>query len=218
MMEAEKRIIGGWTLRVLAPRVDVPGLKTVVVMLHGWTGDEKVMWIFAPRLPKRALIIAPRGLYKISAGGYGWHNHELGMWPTVEALIPPAEALFHLLTPDNFPNAQLDAIHLIGFSQGAALSLAFGLLYPNKVASMAVLSGFMPEQAQSYIHSRPFEGKPIFVAHGTKDELVPVEKARTAVTTLQHAGADVVYCEDEVGHKLSLSCFSSLEHFFAYAA
>jgi predicted esterase len=54
----------------------------------------------------------------------------------------------------------------------------------------------------------------VFVAHGTRDELVPIERGRHTVQTLEQAGAQVTYCEDDVGHKLSAACFRALEAFF----
>jgi hypothetical protein len=44
---------------------------------------------------------------------------------------------------------------------------------------------------------------------------VPVEKARWSVELMQRAGSDVTYCEQQAGHKLSVSCFRALESFFA---
>jgi predicted esterase len=59
------------------------------------------------------------------------------------------------------------------------------------------------------------QGKNVFLAHGTQDSLVPVDRARQAAATLQEAGADVILCEDEVGHKLSASCFRNLQDFIS---
>jgi predicted esterase len=59
------------------------------------------------------------------------------------------------------------------------------------------------------------EGKPFFVAHGTKDEMVTIERARASIELLEQAGANVTYCEDEVGHKVSVTCLRSLKKFFA---
>ncbi len=61
---------------------------------------------------------------------------------------------------------------------------------------------------------QPLAGKSCFMAHGTQDELVPVARARQARQTLLEAGAKVTYCEDDVGHKLSASCFRGMGKFF----
>ena len=215
MPEVVTRQIGAWILRQRTP--ESPGIHPLVLMLHGWTGDENAMWIFAKRLPQKAVIAAPRGIYSTPVGGYGWHEHQLGHWPSLNDLQPAAQAINELFIEQNFPSADIEHIHLVGFSQGAALSAGFCLLYPQRAASLAMLSGFMPEDIQEVVKTRPLSGMPAFLAHGSRDERVPVEKARQAVSNLEEAGADVVYCEDDVGHKLSVSCFSSLERFAAYA-
>ena len=50
--------IGDWHLKVRRPLGEGP--FPVIGMLHGWTGDEDLMWVFARRLPPNALLIAPR--------------------------------------------------------------------------------------------------------------------------------------------------------------
>ena len=214
MIEANTVQVGAWTIRLRMPEGSGP--FPVVLMLHGWTGDETAMWVFAPRLPRRAILVAPRGMHTTLVGGYGWHDHKVGSWPTMMDFRPAVEALLDLMIPQNFPTADFRQWHLVGFSQGAALCISLGLLRPEKVASLASLSGFLPEQIHEFILTQPLSGKPVFIAHGTRDEIVPVDKAHLAVSVLREAGAEVVYCEDDVGHKLSANCFSSLEHFYAY--
>jgi phospholipase/carboxylesterase len=85
---------------------------------------------------------------------------------------------------------------------------------PERIASVAGLSGFLPEGTSTWLSNERLKGLPIFIAHGTEDELVPVNKARLSVDQLEKAGADVTYCEDEVGHKLSAKCFRGLEAFY----
>lgn len=91
----------------------------------------------------------------------------------------------------------------------------FLLTQPERITSVAGLSGFLPEDSQVIAQRQPIIGKRLFLAHGTQDRLVPVERARQAVDILETAGAQVVYCEDDVGHKLSASCFRGLEAFYS---
>jgi phospholipase/carboxylesterase len=132
----------------------------------------------------------------------------------VEDFRPAIRDLNDLLNPAKFPRGDFNQIHLMGFSQGAALGYAYTFLQPDRVTSLAGLSGFLPEGVESLAGDRPLEGKPIFVAHGTLDEMVPVERSRQAVEVLERAGAKVIYCEDDVGHKLSAGCFRGLDGFF----
>lgn len=205
--------IEDWILHTRYPEGDGP--FPVALLVHGWTGDENSMWVFASRLPKDFLLIAPRGLHTAPRGGYGWHAHSEQSLPWVDEFRPSIEALMELLTPANFPKADFSRMYLIGFSQGAALVYTFALLYPGQVVSLAGLAGFLPQGAAALARNLPLRGKPVFVAHGTQDDQVPVERARQAVEILQQAGAEVTYCEDDVGHKLSATCFRALESFFS---
>ena len=75
-------------------RPDGLGPFPVLIVLHGWTGDENSMWIFSPRLPKNALMVAPRGLYKTMDSGYSWHPELSKPWPWVYDFQSAVEKLF----------------------------------------------------------------------------------------------------------------------------
>lgn len=204
--------IDGWVMRVRQP--DGSGPFPVLLMIHGWTGDENSMWVFAPRLPKNVLLIAPRGLYPSISGGYSWYPKLNKPLPWVDDLLPAAEKLFDTLTAAHFSAGDFSSLHLVGFSQGAALANTMTLLHPDRITSLAGLSGFLPDGASAMLTAQRLDGLPVFIAHGIQDERVPVERARAAVAQLEQAGANVTYCEDNVGHKLSATCFHGLEAFY----
>jgi phospholipase/carboxylesterase len=104
-------------------------------------------------------------------------------------------------------------VTLVGFSQGAALAYAYTLVYPEKVSRTAGLAGFLPAGAERYFAGCPLSGKQIFIAHGTRDDTVPIGAAERAVHGLEEAGAQVEYCTSDMGHKLSSRCLHSLEQF-----
>lgn len=210
---SQPRQIGTWEWQVRIPQGQGP--HAVILMVHGWTGDEKVMWVFAPRLPRNAMLIAPRGLYPAAGGGYSWQLQRSNSWPRVNDIRPAAEQLWSVLDNDHFPEADFANLRLLGFSQGAAVIYTMALLNPARIKAFAGLAGFLPDDAQTWVAGLPFLGKDIFIAHGSRDATVPVEKARQAVELFEKAGAIVNYCEDDVGHKLSATCFRSLQFFFS---
>jgi len=214
-MELKTRTItiDDWVLRINEPAG--PGPYPVVLLLHGWTGDEKSMWAFAERLPDNYLLIAPRGLYDVPTGGYSWYPIKDDSLPTLDKFRPAVAALLKLIEKwPSSPAADFSNLRLAGFSQGAALVYAFALQNPQRVRALASLAGFLPEGASVSVHGNPLEGIPAFVSHGTQDNLVPITRARQAVQFLQLVGAEVTYCESDVGHKLSADCFRGMEVFF----
>jgi len=204
--------INDWVMRFYRP--DGVGPFPVLLMLHGWTGDENSMWVFAPRLLKNSLMIAPRGIFTTKGSGYSWHPEMTKPWPWVNDLLPAVEKLFDTISNNNLPDGDFSELHIVGFSQGAALAYTMAILYPERIASLVGLSGFLPDGASAWMGNERLKGLPIFIAHGTEDERVPIERARMTVDFLQKSGASVTYCEDNVGHKLSAKCFRGLDAFY----
>jgi phospholipase/carboxylesterase len=224
--------LGDLVLKIQVPEGEGP--HPLLFLLHGWTGDEDVMWIFASRLPSKYCMVAPRGLYNSPLGGYAWHEHRSERWPTVDEFRPAVQTLVDLLKADNglrgafadglgesgasedaLARVDVSTASLVGFSQGAALAYSFALLHPERAHLLGGLAGFMPEKVEDLVARQPLDGKKVFITHGTEDDIVPVEKARWSVELMQRAGSDVTYCEQQAGHKLSVSCFRALESFFA---
>ena len=205
--------IGNWVVRQNIPDRDGP--LRLLLMLHGWTGDENSMWIFTPRLPQNFIIISPRGLFPTPMGGYGWVENDIKGWPTMSDFNAAMQELMDLIDSLDFPGIYENRFNILGFSQGAALGYALALTYPERINKLAGLSGFFPEPTQGGLVGGRLRGKRIFVAHGLKDEMVPVEKARRVVEALKYSGAEVIYCEEDVGHKLSSGCFRGMDGYFA---
>ena len=207
----------GWIMRV---RHATQEPARFLLLLHGWTGDENSMWIFTRNFPADMWIFAPRAPHLAEGGGYSWrppHPGTRGL-STLSDLKPAADDLIHLVD-DVSASIGVNATQfdVAGFSQGGAMTNVLTLLYPQRIRKAAVLAGFMPGGVDDLLARRVLAGKPFFVAHGTQDHLVPVERARASIDLLEQAGAQVTFCEAEVGHKVSLECLHGLESFWKNA-
>ena len=223
----------GWIMRV---RHATQEPARFMLLLHGWTGDENSMWVFARRFPADIWIAAPRGPHPADGSGYSWRALQPGTlrhgfdalsptaqgnaWglPTLSDLKPAADSLIRLVD-DVSASIGVDAAQfdVAGFSQGGALTNLLALLYPERIRRAAVLAGFMPGGTEELIARQPLIGKRFFVTHGNQDELIPVERARQSIHLLEQAGAQVTFCEAEVGHKVGADCLRSLEAFWRNA-
>jgi predicted esterase len=195
-------------------------------MLHGYTGDENSMWVFARDLPSHCWIVAPRAPYVSEEGGYSWRPLLSGTlryarggalgWPRLEELLPAAEALIRLVDAYS-ASAGLDVhtFDVMGFSQGAALCNVLAFLHPQRIRKVGILAGFVPQGLEDFVAQRPLEGKLFFVTHGTLDKMVTIDRARASIAILEQAGAQVTYCEDEVKHKVSVACLRAVKDFLS---
>ena len=92
-------------------------------------------------------------------------------------------------------------VTLIGFSQGAILSYATALTYPEKVTKVVALSGYFNQEIMpDEIDKNAISHLKFFVSHGSVDQVIPVDWARKAKPALENLGLDVVYNEYPVGH------------------
>jgi phospholipase/carboxylesterase len=214
MIEPQLYTNGNWTFRF---RQGQPNAERIMVLLHGWMGDENSMWVLARNIPASFIILAPRAPLTAPEGGYSWRAIEPGSWglPSILELKPAVDSFMKFL--QNWSHSKgLDfgRLDLMGFSQGAAIAYSIALLFPERVRSLAALSGSLPEGAADILTKNEFSGKPIFVYHGRQDEMIPVERARQSVTMLKSLDAKVTYCESDAGHKVSKECLKAMENFF----
>src|SRR5215510_4783338 len=111
-----------WTLRIRESTDPAPRL---MLLIHGFTGDENSMWVFARDLPSHYWVVAPRAIYVGEPGGYSWRplQFENMNQLSLDQLRDSAEALIRLV--DGYSaSIGLDAsvFDVMGFSQGGAMS------------------------------------------------------------------------------------------------
>lgn len=181
----------------------------LVLMLHGRAGDRSVMWAFRSTIPEEFNIIAPEAYLPDEEGGLSWWDvkdsnsygaRELA-FQKLSAFIPEAIE-HHGLTPSK--------IIAIGFSQGAGLLSMFLSRDATRFQGVGILAGFVIKGDSPYVYgSSPPK---IFIAHGIKDQAVPISKAREGKDYLSLLGFDVEFHEDPVGHKVGSLGMRALKH------
>ena len=184
-----------------------------VVLLHGRGADEHDLFPLLDALdPERRLLgLTPRGPWSLPPGGAHWYR--LGGIPTPEpdTFWASFEQLAELL--DGVPRPLV----LGGFSQGTAMSWALGLGRgaEHRPAAIVALSGFMPLVAGLELDVSGLEGYPVAIAHGSLDNVIPVDWSRAARRTLEQAGADVLYRESPLPHTIDPRLVPELRAFVA---
>jgi phospholipase/carboxylesterase len=105
-------------------------------------------------------------------------------------------------------------IVLAGFSQGGAMVLFTGLRYPERLAGIMCLSGYLLlADSLSAEASDANRGIDIFQAHGTYDDVVPFVLAGQSRDVLTEAGYHVDWHEYAMAHQV---CFEELRDIGAW--
>lgn len=92
---------------------------------------------------------------------------------------------------------------LAGFSQGCALALFTGLRHRERLAGIAGLSGYLPLATAAAEHTDANRDVPIFLAHGTHDEVLTLDRGEASRDALQALGYPVEWHEYMMGHAVS---------------
>jgi phospholipase/carboxylesterase len=162
----------------------------LTLTLHGAGGNARGGISHFLELADEAgtILLAPesRGrTWDVLVGGYG---------PDVEFIERALEQTFDRLAVDG------DKLAVAGFSDGASYSLSIGLTNGDLFTHVIAFSpGFASPAA--------YRGKPpIFVSHGTRDEVLPIGKtSRRIVPELERKGYEVRYHEFDGPHTVPKS-------------
>ena len=92
---------------------------------------------------------------------------------------------------------------LAGFSQGGAIALQTGLRHSERIAGVMALSTYLPIAdkfpAEAGAANR---ATPIFMAHGSYDPVIPLERAEQSREILQSLGYAVEWREYPMQHSV----------------
>ncbi len=173
----------------------------LVVIMHGRGADANDLADLAPYIdgsPGYRFLFpnAPRA-WEAAPGmtfGFTWFD---GIPPEPRSFDASRDLVMRFIDEavKKFPTPA-GKIVIGGFSQGAAMALDVGLRRDD-VAGIVAMSGALFEGALGEL-----ERHPVFIAHGTGDEMINVNMARRARRFLEERGLDVEYHEYPMGHQV----------------
>jgi phospholipase/carboxylesterase len=97
----------------------------------------------------------------------------------------------------------IENIVIAGFSQGGAIALQTGLRYPQRLAGIMALSTYLPlADSLASEGSAANRAIPIFYAHGTHDQVIPLAMATSSRDKITAAGYQVEWHEYPMQHSV----------------
>jgi phospholipase/carboxylesterase len=196
-----------------------------IIWLHGLGADghdfeaivpelklaQPVRFVF-PHAPVRPVTINQgmrmRAWYDIFQFGGGAED---------EAGIRASQRLIEeLIAKEMKRGLSAEKIVMAGFSQGGAIALQIALRYPERLASVLALSTYLPLAGSLKSESSPAnQGIPIFMAHGTYDDIIPLRRAEVSRERLEAAGYPVEWHEYLMPHSVCAEEIADIAAFLA---
>ncbi len=185
----------------------------LLILLHGYGSNEEDLFSFAEELPGELLIVSARAPYEMGHGGYAWYAINFDANNEKFSDLEQAKSslkIVHDFVDEIKTKYSVNKTFLLGFSQGAILSYALSLNYPNKVAHVIALSGYMFEDLFPTEVSKDITTD-YYVSHGLVDQVIPVTWARKSQEILTKLSLNYEYSEYPVGHGVAPQNFYSFK-------
>jgi len=186
----------------------------VVILLHG-LGDTSEGWSFEMRSIhkkhshiKFILPTAPVQPVTINRGMRctSWYDIKSLTSRDEEdynGLAETTERITAIIEKEVKGGIPASRIILGGFSQGAAVSMHIGYHYPETLSGVIALSGYLPIKGEEDMFEINSNAKrtPLFLGHGTADQVVKYEWGKASYEALVKAGVQgVMKTYQRMGH------------------
>ncbi len=194
---------------LLRPPVIHPDrLPPLLIMLHGIGSDEGDLFGLASSLDDRLMTVSLRAPLTLPQGGYGWYPLRLtpqGARADVEVAAQNQTLIneFIRAAPTAF-GADPARVTLLGFSQGAIMSLNTMLTTPELIAGVVAMSGrILPALQPTWAAPERLKDFPVMVVHGTYDNVLPITEGRAVRDLLTTLPVKLTYREYPMAHQVS---------------
>lgn len=95
-------------------------------------------------------------------------------------------------------------MYLMGFSQGAILSMSAALAHKDGIKGVVALSGYIPDFVKDEFCGKPMKNTSLFISHGQQDQVLPYSWSEESKDYFESAGADVTFKSYPSPHTVSL--------------
>lgn len=192
--------------RIAPPEGEKPPL---LLLLHGVGSNERDLAGLAPLLDGRLVVLSLRAPVGLGPGAFGWYPVQ---WTAEGPVGDPVQARASRDAIVQFIAGAVEKygadsrrVYLMGFSQGAIMSLYVALTQPETVAGIVAMSGrLLPEAFAERVPEERLSGLPILAVHGTSDTVLPISEGRQINARLSSLPLAFSYREYEgMGHEVT---------------
>ena len=196
--------VAGETFPYLEVHTSDVASPVLLIGLHGFGSDEtQIETLVNLGLPFPFIYLAPRAWYTLTDGGYAWFplTRDGDGFHVDKAQHRGSMDLLELFIREAVRHYGPSQVYLVGYSQGASLSLSTLLHKPEIIAGAVAMSGtLLPEMKPDTPESI---AKPLFVGQGTLDTLITAEERRELKGYLERNISDLTYREYAAPHVVS---------------
>jgi phospholipase/carboxylesterase len=168
--------------------------SNLVLLLHGYGANEQDLFDLKDSFSKDEYVFSLQAPIALGDDHYEWFdaNDSDKAAKDIRASVEKVHRFIGEIRKKY--RLRFAKVILLGFSQGATLSLAEGLNYPRSVAGVAALSGRIYPSTETRVRkSETLTGLKVFVGHGESDRRVDFSEALKVQSILKRFGVQLQF-------------------------
>lgn len=169
-----------------------------LLLLHGTGGDERDLLPLGEFLDGDAHLLSPRGNVREGQMARFFRRLRPGVFDEEDLRARAAELARFVDEARGEYGVARESLWAVGFSNGANIAASLLLLHPGVLAGAVLLRPMLPVEVGDELD---LAGIPVYVAAGTKDEMIPRDSTEALIERLKRAGAAVTVSWAEAGHR-----------------
>jgi phospholipase/carboxylesterase len=184
--------------------VDPNKIYPALFVMHGMGSNEQNMLSLVNGLEEEFYIFSIRGHLE-QPPGFAFFTIEGYGKPHREVFDQAVTKLTNFIdyASEQYP-IDSSQLYLLGFSQGAILSMTLGLELGERIKGIVALSGYIPGFVKDEYNVKSVKHMSLFISHGEMDQVLPFEWGVANNEYFQGLGATVTFKTYQEGHTVSL--------------
>lgn len=191
--------------------------EVCVALLHGFGADENDLFDLRQLFPESHVVSFQAPIDLSSQGYFGgraWFNLDFTPYG-IEYDKAGLQKAISLVTEEvRLLRERFSKLYLCGFSQGAILTHAVFLNNEVEIDGIAGLSGRYSEDIFQDELKANITGKPVFLSHGTQDDVIPISSGRKIIDFYKSSQAKLFFSEYKMGHGIDMECQRDIQKWF----
>jgi len=173
-------------------------------LMHGIGSNEQNMLSLVNGLEDRFYIFSIRG-HLPQPPGYAFFTIQGYGKPHREVFDEGIRKLTSFIdyACEDYPLDE-SQLFLLGFSQGAILSMTLGLTLGSRIKGIIALSGYIPAFVKEEYQIQSVDNLSLFISHGVLDQVLPFDWGVANNEYFSGLGADVTFKTYQEGHTVSM--------------
>ncbi|MBB6002765.1 alpha/beta hydrolase [Arcicella rosea] len=175
--------------QVLTAGLSIEKAKKAIVMIHGRGGSAQDIITLKEHLNLNEMaIFAPQASQR-SWYPYSFMAPEAQNQPALDSALDVIDDLVKDIEKAGIP---ADSIYLLGFSQGACLTLEYLARNAQQYGgAVAFTGGLIGETLITERYKGDFESTPILISTGNPDPHVPLERVQESISILKNLNSNI---------------------------